>query len=543
MNASPVRPDRPLPGKPRDRFLHLGLVVLGLLGQALGNESDGLSYPEDPRLDWPSPVLDASEVAWPPVRLGSSVEASSGPSGASGGPPSGPAIEGGSDTRRFSFKASGLDLKSALLLFGEANRLNIVVDADVTGEVTLDVRGLALDPVLRALLEANDCCWDQEGGLIRVRTRQTRVHRVDYLRLSRRGMGHNSASLSAASSGGVGGAVSGGTGAGAVTSVRSEGGGSGGGSTINLSAENHIDFWKELRSDVERLLTPVGRETLAINPTAGLIQISDRPSAQARVERYLDGVGQTIRRQIDIEACLYDVTLNKQSQFGIDWEQAIQTSAGALTLGGAPAMLRPTGGFDLAPSSLNLTFTGSDTRVLLKVLQEQGEVRVISKPRLRTLNNQTALIKVGTETPFFQNVSTLVPGGGSTSGASAVIAQDAVTSITVGTILALTPQVGEDDWVSLDVSPVLTSLLETRVSPNKSTTAPVLDIKQASTLIRVRSGSTIVLGGLIQTETAKSERRIPIFGDIPVLGRLFRGEFNAQRRKELVIFITPRVVR
>ncbi len=516
-------------------------LTLGFLGQVFGETTEAVSYPEDPQLDWESRVLGIREFPWPPVCLRAEPSAAQPLTLNPTHQRPTPAVGGRSDTSRYSFKASGLDLKSALLLFGEANRLNIVVDADVTGEVTVDVRGLALDQIMRALLEANDCWWDQDGGLIRVRTQQTRIHRVDYLRLSRRGIGHNSASLSAASRGG-GGESQGSSGTGGGASARSDGGSSGA-STINLSAENHIDFWKELRTDVERLLTPSGRETLAINPTAGLIQISDRPSAQIRVERYLDSVGQTIRRQIDIEACLYDVTLNKQSQFGIDWEQAIQTSAGALTMGGASSIVRSTGGFDLAPSSLNLTFTGSDTRVLLKMLQEQGEVRVISKPRLRTLNNQTALIKVGTETPFFQNVSTIVPGGGATPGASAVIAQDAVTSITVGTILAITPQVAEDEWVSLDVSPVLTSLLETRISPNKSTTAPVLDIKQASTLIRVRSGSTIVLGGLIQTETAKSRRRIPIFGDIPVLGRLFQGDFNAQRRKELVIFITPRVVR
>lgn len=543
MNLLPTQNPRPSTGNPPGRPLRCLLLGLGLAVQTLGEPAEAPSYPEGPGLDWESAVSGKQQTTWPPVRLGTEgpiPPATVGiprPMNSSPVDPSVPAVP------RYSFKASGMDLKSALLLFGEVNRLNIVVDADVSGEVTVDVRGLALDQIMRALLEANDCWWDQEGGLVRVRTRQTRIHRVDYLRMSRRGMGHNSASLSAASSGGVGGGGSGSAGATGGVSARSEGGGSGGGSTINLSAENHIDFWKELRMDLERLLTPAGRETLAVNPTAGLIQISDRPSAQIRVERYLEGVGQTIRRQIDIEACLYDVTLSKQSQFGIDWEQAIQTSAGALTMGGAPSVVRPMGGFDIAPSSLNLTFTGSDTRVLLKMLQEQGEVRVISKPRLRTLNNQTALIKVGTETPFFQNVSTIVPGGGATPGASAVIAQDAVTSITVGTILAITPQVAEDNWVSLDVSPVLTSLLETRISPNKSTTAPVLDIKQASTLIRVQSGSTIVLGGLIQTETAKSRRRIPIFGDIPVLGRLFQGDFNAQRRKELVIFITPRVVR
>ncbi|MBN9689557.1 MAG: secretin N-terminal domain-containing protein [Verrucomicrobia bacterium] len=441
----------------------------------------------------------------------------------------------------YSFKASGLDLKMAVALFAEANGLNIVVDHDVQGEVSMEVRKLPFRRIMQALLEANDCWWEEEGGLIRVRTRQTRLHQIDYLRLNRKGVGQNSATLAASSSGGGGVTVLGG-GGGSGASTGGDAAGGSGGSVVNLSAENNIDFWKELRADVERLLTPEGRESLAINVTAGLIQITDRPSAQRRVERYLAGISQVIQRQIDIEARLYDVTLNDQFQFGIDWEQVVETSSGALTFGAAPSVVRPVGGFDMAPDSFNLVFQGTDTRVLLQALQEQGEVKVISKPRLRTLNNQTALIKVGTETPFFQNISTIVPGGGTTIGTSAVIEQDTVTSVTVGTILAITPQVAGDQWISLDISPVLTSLLETRVSPNRTTTAPVLDIKQASTLIRVRSGSTIILGGLIQSEAARSRRKIPGLGDVPLLGRLFQGDFEARRKKELVIFVTPRVV-
>lgn len=442
----------------------------------------------------------------------------------------------------YSFKAVGLDLKSAIALFAEANNLNIIPDHDVSGEITLNVRQLPFVQIMQALLEANDCWWETEGELIRIRTRQTRLHHVDYLRLNRKGVGYNSATLAASSAGGSGINVSGGSSAGSGSGGGGASSSGPGGSAVNLSAENNIDFWKELRTDVERMLTPEGRESLAINPTAGLIQITDRPSAQKRVVQYLRGVAEVVRRQIDIEVRLYDVTLNDQFQFGIDWEQVIETSGGGLAMGGAPSVVRPLGGFDLAPDSFNLVFRGKNTRVVVQALQEQGEVKVISKPRLRTLNNQTALIKVGTETPFFQNSSTIVPGGGTTGGASAVIEQDTVTSVTVGTILAITPQVAGDDWISLDISPVLTSLLETRLSPNGTTTAPVLDIKQASTLIRVRSGSTIVLGGLIQTEAARSRRKIPGLGDIPLLGRLFQGDFEARRKKELVIFITPRVV-
>jgi len=442
----------------------------------------------------------------------------------------------------YSFSASALDLKSALALFARANQLNVVPDTDVDGVVTVDLQNLPLAAVMRALLEAADCSWTESEGLIRVRTAETRTFLVDYLRLQRKGLGQNSATLAAGTAGG-GTSIAGSTGnSGGGGGAGAAGGGGAGGSTVQLTAENSIHFWGELREDVERLLTSRGRDTLAINSTAGLIVITDRPSAVRRVENYLRGLQHTVHRQVEIEARLYDVTLSDQSEFGINWEEVIQTSGGALGLAGTPIVTRPLGGFDLSSSTFTLAFENEQASVFVKALREQGEVRVISKPRLRTLNNQTALIKVGTEVPFFQNQSTIVPGGGTTAGASAVIEQDAVLSVTVGTILAITPQISADDWVTLDISPVLTSLIETKLSPNRSTTAPVLDIKQASTLLRVRNGTTIVLGGLIQTESATHRRKIPGLGDIPWLGRLFQGDFDARRKKELVMLITPRII-
>jgi type II secretory pathway component GspD/PulD (secretin) len=188
---------------------------------------------------------------------------------------------------------------------------------------------------------------------------------------------------------------------------------------------------------------------------------------------------------------------------------------------------------------LALVFTNFNTSAAINALKQQGNVEVISQPRIRTLNNQTALIKVGTETPFFNETfqsQQSQSGNTTTSG-------DQITTITVGTILSITPQISGDDWVSLDISPVLTSLVATETSPSGTATAPVLDTKQASTLVRVRDGTTIVLGGLIQTQRARNDRKIPVLGDIPGLGKLFTGIFRSKVKKELVIFVTPHVVR
>ena len=120
---------------------------------------------------------------------------------------------------------------------------------------------------------------------------------------------------------------------------------------------------------------------------------------------------------------------------------------------------------------------------------------------------------------------------------------DQITTITVGTILSITPQISDVDWVSLDISPVLTSLIRTEESPSKTATAPILDTKQASTLLRVRDSTTVVLGGLIQTQKANAQKKVPLLGDIPWFGKLFTGTYRASEKKELVIFVTPHIVR
>lgn len=474
-----------------------------------------------------------------------------------------PGVEDAADKKLYSFKASNLDLQNALALFAQANELNIVPDGDVTGTVTLDVRDLPLEAIMRALLEANDYSWSLENGLIRVRAHTTKTFSVDYLRLKRSGTGSSSATLGSGGGGGGGGAGGGGAGAGGGGGAAGGGGGgagggaggagggggASGGSSVSLTADNEIDFWTELRTELEKMLTAKGKETLAINMTAGIIQVTDRPAGLKRLESYLKSLNQTIHRQVDIEARLYDVTLNDQFQFGVDWNVVASKIAGTTIPGGLASfagntqILSGAGGFSAIPGTFTGTFDGGDPNVaanaMLDALQEQGEVQVISKPRLRTMNNQTAMIKVGTDTPFFSSTQTIIPNA---TADNTTLDQDQVQSITVGTILTITPQISHDKWVTLDISPVLTSLLETKEAPSGRTTAPVLDIKQASTLIRVRDGSTIVLGGLIQTSTAQKRRKVPVMGDIPLVGELFTGRFDAMQKRELVIFITPRIV-
>jgi MSHA type pilus biogenesis protein MshL len=465
------------------------------------------------------------------------------------------------DKKLYSFRAEATELKTALATFARANRLNIVPDHDVTGLVTVDVFDLPLERMLQALLEAHDVSWTEEDGLIRVRTAQTRRYVIDYLRLTRTGKGSSAVTLSSASSGagggasGGGGGASGGGGGGGGGSAGGGGGGAGGagasGSQMNLDLDNPVEFWKELQEQLEKLVTPSGRESLAINRTAGLIQVTDRPSALKRIEEFLAQMSTAVARQVDIEAKLYDVTLNRQFQFGIDWQKVVFISGGELTSIGSPfgnpsqldlnrpSFMAPGGGFGVKPSALTVLYNDRTVKAVLSALQEQGSVNVISQPRLRTLNNQTAIMKVGTDQPFFTRQSQIISSAGGLSESSG----DQVSIITIGTVLAVTPQIAADDWITLDITPAITSFVEEKQSPTGESSAPVLDIKQSSTIVRLLDGQTIVMGGLIQNSSSRSRRKIPILGDIPGLGFLFEGRFNASQKKELVIFLTPTIVR
>jgi MSHA type pilus biogenesis protein MshL len=495
----------------------------------------------------------------------------------------------------YKFEATDLDLRAALATFAKANNLNIVPDNDVTGTVTVDVRDLPLSAMMSALLDASDCTWTESNGLIRVHATETKIFSIDYLRLSRKGIGQNNATLG--SGGGAGGTGGGGGGLGAGGLGGGGGGGGGGGqgggaggssgsgsiissgsSSINVTANNPVDFWTELSDELKFMLTPSGQTSLSLNKTAGIIQVTDRPSALRRVENYLKGVRDNVHRQVDVETRLYDVTLNNQFQFGIDWVHVAEAYGGSLGFGGATLPVAA-GGAQLLDSTIgginrlgivgtsgsttpggnpaSLVFQNFNTAAAVNALQQQGTVEVIATPRIRTLNNQTALMKVGEEVPFFNTSTTTLPG--TSAGTSSFVQQTVVNSITIGTILSITPQVSSDDWISLDISPVLTSLKSivsvsstgggsgsgssSNGSGSSGATAPDLDTKQESTLVRVRDGNTVVLGGLIQTQKAKNDTKIPLLGDIPLVGKLFTGTFRFTQKKELVIFVTPHIVR
>lgn len=450
----------------------------------------------------------------------------------------------------FSFRAEGVPIKQALVLFARANNLNIVPDLDIEGEVTVDFRDLPLDLAMQALLDANGYYFVDEGRLLRVRNIETRIFQIDYIKTTRSGQGSNAVQISS------GGGASGGSGGGG-------GGSSGGGSegsTMTVTNTSTNNFWGDLAEQLKTMVSSNGSYTL--NGLAGTVLVRDSHRNIEMIAGYLTSVTDSVVRQIDLEVEIYEVALNNSYQLGINWQHissTLDSSFGTIPGTGLPASLingelgRPT--FPLLPSSgglivqtpvygttpgaaaLRIEHQRGNFSAVLDALKQQGELKVVSKPRLRTLNNQPAVVRVGQDIPVFLRQVTQSPGT-----PPVITETETIQTITVGTVLSITPQISSNGLISLDITPAVSRLVRMETSASGNTNAPVIDIRQASSIVRVRDGVTIVMGGLVQDNSTTTRRKIPILGDIPLLGKAFTGKYETSERTELVFFLTPRII-
>ncbi|WP_322271933.1 secretin and TonB N-terminal domain-containing protein [Hydrogenophaga sp.] len=402
------------------------------------------------------------------------------------------ADKGSGQPALYSFKARDLPLRDALGLLARAHGLNIVADPDIAGTVTVDFQDVPLSQAFDILLSSMGYSWDEEQGIIRVRASITRTFEIDYIRSGR----------SPSSAGGAG---------------------------ADAGA-----FWGEFESQIRSLLSPKGR--LTVNRLTGAVMLTDLPSKVAEASRFIDLMRDGMYRQIDIEVRIVEVTLRDQFALGLDWSRfSINPLRGVL---GVNTLINAPQATTRLPGTITANFSGDRYGALIEALREQGDVRMVSQPRIRILNNQTAAVKVGTDETFFsRSTNRIIQGGGNVLDT----VNEQARSVNLGVTLTVTPQISADGWAMLNIAPTVTRLVGVVSSPSGESSAPVLDVSEATTMVRVRSGELVMLGGLIQEETSDTNRRVPGLGDLPVIGNAFKSTYQAGKRKELVIFLAPTV--
>ncbi len=272
---------------------------------------------------------------------------------------------------------------------------------------------------MEAFLAAHGFHWEENGGLIRVRRMQTENFTIDYPRLVRSGDGYSSASLGGAGSGGAGGS-SGGSGGSSAGGGAAGGGGNSGGGGTSITQQDSIDFWAELEIQLKLIASQDGK--LLIDKMSGIVQVTDRPQVLRNISEFISRMQKRVRRQVDIEARIYEVALSRRFELGIDWNLVIERADLNLSsaIKASTIVRNPLGGLTPRDPSIIATLVKNEEHAQLAAalvaIKEQGDVKAISQPRLRSLNNQMAVIKVGTEQPFFNSSSGFIAGNSGSPG-------------------------------------------------------------------------------------------------------------------------------
>ncbi|MDI7261480.1 MAG: secretin and TonB N-terminal domain-containing protein [Thermodesulfobacteriota bacterium] len=461
----------------------------------------------------------------------------------------------------YSFFARDSNIQDILLAFSKESEYNIVIDPELSGKVTIDLKRVTLRESLDAILSPLGWTYRIEGKFIKIMRPQieTRFFTLNYLATRRTGKREIYAS----------------TGGGLQTGVlpgAQPGAGSPGARTgfTDLVSVDEMDLWREIQKGLEAIVFGSVEEKassdaektawtrvdgkgkkLVINKSTGVILVTDYPVNLNKIASYLETIEGSSQRQVTIQAKIFEVILSDENREGINWKvieslpRSINLSWGLTNRAGTTGYpggtttgttIQTPGTFKIKPFGgiLAIGAAGSDIALsdIMQAISEQGDIKVLSSPTISTLNNQKAIIRVGNQDVFF--ISGAVAMGGDT-----VIQTFHPVTIDVGIILDVTPQIAEDGTIIMNIHPSITEKTGEKVTPDGKTTFPLLSVRETDTTVRVKDGQTIIIAGLMQEKNEETYIGVPVLHSIPLLGGLFRYRSEKKRTSELVIMITP----
>ena len=413
------------------------------------------------------------------------------------------------------------------------------------------INNLTIEEVFNIILEENNLSYTLKNNLLKISYLTTKVFNVDYILSVRKGIGSTDVILSSSankSSGSSGGAAT------SSSSSGSGGGSNGADSGIKIESTDEVIFWtnldKELRSILNRPEDTYLARAPIINKNAGLITVTATSKQLKRLKDYLNKLQKKIQLQVLIDVQLLTVKMSEGKTTGIDWQQLyalqnINLSVDLVSSNNAAAFT-PVGALTSLTANTNeasllqVNTSSLSLSEVIKFLKTQGDVNSISNPKVLTLNNQPALITAGTEYFYkIKNTETLSNGSTGTQASG-----ENVESVFAGVLLDITPEISNNDTITLKINPSLsetTSDLSSQSSAER-TMPPDLVRRQLSSVVTVKDGHRIILGGLINTKNVNNSNKVPLLGDIPVLNYLFKYESNSKQVEELVIIIEPHII-
>ena len=482
-------------------------------------------------------------------------------------------------------------VKDLLLALARDTKQNIDVHAGLTGLVSLNAINETLPAILERVSKQVNLRYRTEGSTIIVSpdAAYVKTYRVNYVNMARETTSSIGVSGELTVTGG-GGAAGGGGGAGS----------SGSNTTVRTTSRN--DFWDQLRDNIRSILNSTRLQSLSaearaerlalvkqeqelrakqieaasragqgapalaataisggaqaggaqqsatllpddvvVNPVSGTITVNATEKQHQLVQQHLDSIVNAMQRQVLIEATIVEVSLSDSYQAGIDWSRI---SAG----GGFSFDQSLIGNRLAAPPFASVIYAPGPNRIqiTLKLLEQFGNTRVLSSPKLMALNNQTALLKVVDNIVYFEVSSSASQA--TTGGVLQSIATTAKT-VAVGIVMSVTPQINEDGRVLLTVRPTVTRLRPEQpfvADPNPvlqiANLVPQIQVREMESVLQVGSGQTVILGGLMQDDVRRQRDQIPGADRLDPLGEIFRFRDERAAKTELVVFLRPTVV-
>lgn len=484
-------------------------------------------------------------------------------------------------------------VKDLLFSIARDTQYNIDLFPGISGRVTLNAVNEPLPSILDRIARQADLRYETHGKTISVMpdTPYPKTYRVNYVNVSRNTTSSVGVAAQISSTGSTTGQTGGST------------SGGGNSSSTTVSSQTNNDFWNVLADNLRSLLAGTraikqsgeekaarlqaekdaraervsqteaaskaggGAATLftaafgnlpadskndvAINPMTGTVSVLGTARQHEVVQQYLDSVSQTSQRQVMIEATIVEVQLKDQFRAGVNWNELVQGMTGwSINTGGALTNLANT----LAPFySISYTSTPqSNFKATIDLLESYGNTKVLSSPKLMALNNQTALLKVVDNLVYFTIEVQQAPISATTGFPTTLpVYTSTPNTIPVGIVMSVTPQIGDNGQVSLTVRPTISRVVGYKEDPNPAlkqgtnnirNLVPEIQVREMESLLQVRSGQTVILGGLIQDNTSNARDGLPVLSRPDGWGALFGQQERKNSQSELVIFLRPVVV-